>query len=139
MHQRTFDIGASGEVVVIRWILKLLAAWALSALCIGPDVMTAQNTVENFGDLSAAAASAREQGDIPQAVELYRRAVQVNPSWPDGWWYLGTLEYGAGDYAPATEALSRYIELTPKAGPALALRGLCEFELGQYPHALQDL
>jgi tetratricopeptide (TPR) repeat protein len=59
--------------------------------------------------------------------------------WPDGWWYLGTLEYGGGDYTSAAVALSRYIDLTPNAGPAMALRGLCEFELNQYPQALQDL
>src|SRR5262249_49366447 len=50
--------------------------------------------------------------------------------WPDGWWFLGSLEYGAGSYAAARDALSRFLELTPEAGPGAALRGLCEFEAG---------
>lgn len=139
MNRQTVDAGAAANAAMSRLILKWLAGLALSVLFVGPTLMEAQNTAGDFNDVAAAAASAREQGDITQAVKLYRQAVQLNPSWPDGWWYLGTLEYGGSDYVPAADALSRYIELTPAAGPALALRGLCEFELGQYPQALQDL
>jgi tetratricopeptide (TPR) repeat protein len=49
------------------------------------------------------------------------------------------LQYGGDQYAPARDALTHFIELTPTAAPALALRGLCEFETGQYPDSLQDL
>ncbi len=139
MNRQTVDAGAAANAAMSRLILKWLAGLALSVLFVGPTLMEAQHTAGDFNDVAAAAASAREQGDITQAVKLYRQAVQLNPSWPDGWWYLGTLEYGGSDYVPAADALSRYIELTPAAGPALALRGLCEFELGQYPQALQDL
>ncbi len=79
------------------------------------------------------------QNDLPRAIELYSRAVQVNPKWPDGWWFLGSLQYGTGKYVPARDALSHYIELIPSAGPAFALRGLCEFESGQYTEALADI
>jgi len=51
------------------------------------------------------------------------QAVQLNPKWPEGWWYLGSLQYGAGSYSDARDALSRYIELTPSAGAAMAVRG----------------
>jgi tetratricopeptide (TPR) repeat protein len=79
------------------------------------------------------------QNDVPRAIELYSRAVQQDPKWPDGWWFLGSLQYGAGAYIPARDALSRYIELTPNAGPAFALRGLCEFEIGNYRQSLVDI
>ena len=93
----------------------------------------------DFDAISAGAAAARSSGDLPRAIELYTRAVKLNPQWPDGWWFLGTLQYGADQYAQAREALTHFIDLTPNAGPATALRGLCEFEIGQYPDALQDL
>jgi tetratricopeptide (TPR) repeat protein len=35
--------------------------------------------------------------------------------------------------------LDRYLQLTPRAAPALALRGLCKFNTGNYSQALQDL
>jgi len=90
-------------------------------------------------DLIAQASAARMQNDIPRAIELYSRAVQANPKWPDGWWFLGSLQYGTGAYVPARDALSHYIELIPKGGPAFALRGLCEFETGEYTQALGDI
>jgi tetratricopeptide (TPR) repeat protein len=99
----------------------------------------AQANPAGFDDLVLKAAAAREQNDVPQAIELYTQAVELKPDWPDGWWYLGSLRYGADAYAPARDALSRYLELVPDAGPASALRGLCEFETGEYTQALKDI
>lgn len=79
------------------------------------------------------------QNDVPRAIDLYSRALQQDPKWADGWWFLGSLQYGAGAYVPARDALSRYIELTPNAGPAFALRGLCEFEMGDVRQSLIDI
>jgi len=93
----------------------------------------------DFSLVSSAADAARDRGDRPLAVQLYSQALSLNPTWPDGWWFLGTLQYGADQYAPARDALTHYIELAPPAGPALALRGLCEFELGQFAESLQDI
>jgi tetratricopeptide (TPR) repeat protein len=98
---------------------------------------TAQSAPES--DLIEQASAARMQNDIPRAIELYSRAVEVNPKWPDGWWFLGSLQYGTGAYIPARDALSHYIGMIPSAGPAIALRGLCEFETGQYTEALGDI
>jgi tetratricopeptide (TPR) repeat protein len=116
------------------WIIPL----ALLALFL-PAQSFAQHASSTFEDVASQASTARDQGDIPHAIALYQQAVQLNPGWPDGWWFLGSLQYGAGGYAPAVDALSRYIDLTPKAAPAFAMRGLCEFETGDYPQSLKDI
>ena len=90
-------------------------------------------------DLIAQASAARMQNDIPRAIQLYSQAVERDPKWPDGWWFLGSLQYGTGAYVPAEDALSHYIAIVPEAGPAFALRGLCEFETGEYRKALVDI
>jgi len=100
---------------------------------------TALGQSSTFDGLVAQATAAREQNDIPRSIQLYSQAVALNPKWPDGWWFLGSMEYGAGSYAQARDALSRFLELTPNAGPATALRGLCEFETGEYSESLADL
>lgn len=110
----------------------------LMAVMLLPLLTRAQQSA-NFDELEGNATAAREHGDVARAIELYRQGVVLRPTWPDGWWYLGVLQYGSDAYAPAADALTHYIDLTPKAGPALALRGLCEFEEGQYPQSLQDL
>lgn len=117
------------------WVL-LIAAFLTSASF---PRATGQSAPNRGDDLMAQASAARMQNDIPRAIELYSQAVQINPKWPDGWWFLGSLQYGTGAYAPARDALSHYIGMIPNAGPALALRGLCEFETGQYSEALSDI
>lgn len=92
-----------------------------------------------FDELAAQAATARDAGAGQQAVALYAQALRLNSSWAEGWWYLGSLQYSGGDYPQARDALTHYIALSPAAGPATALRGLCEFETGEYPQALKDI
>jgi tetratricopeptide (TPR) repeat protein len=99
----------------------------------------AQEAPANFDDLATQAAAARDQGDIQHALELYRQAVKLNEKWGDGWWFLGSLHYAADEYTAARDSLTHFIELTPDAGPAFALRGLCEFEIGDYEQSLNDI
>jgi tetratricopeptide (TPR) repeat protein len=116
--------------------LVLIAAFCMLALL--PRAM-GQTPAYRQNDLIVQASAARMQNDVPRAIELYSQAVERNPGWPDGWWFLGSLQYGTGAYVPARDALSHYIEMIPNAGPAFALRGLCEFETGQYTQALGDI
>jgi tetratricopeptide (TPR) repeat protein len=113
-------------------------AWILVSLSWATDA-AAQAAPDQFQTLSANASAARDQGDVPRAIELYQQALQLNPKWADAWWYTGSMQYGASNYGPAVIALTHYIDLTPTAGPAFALRGLSEFEEGEYTESLVDL
>ncbi len=110
--------------------LLLLVSFALAS---------GQTAPSDSDPLHAAAAGARDRGDLPGAVELYRQAVAADPHWAEGWWFLGNLEYRQDHFQPAQEALSQYIALSPKAVAALALRGLCEYESGEFPESLADI
>jgi len=115
----------------VFWMMAAVLVWAVSA--------GAQTAANRQNVLIAEATQARTQNDIPRAIELYSRAVQANPSLPDAWWFLGSLQYATGAYAPARDALSHYLQLAPNAAPAFALRGLCEFETGEYAQSLSDI
>jgi tetratricopeptide (TPR) repeat protein len=116
-----------------RLAFPLLLVALLSA------IGTAQSDAANFSDLASKAAAARDANDLPGAIDLYQQALKLNSKWPEGWWFLGSLQYTTGSYAPARDALSHYLELTPHAAPALAMRGLCEFEIGDYEPSLKDI
>ena len=120
-------------------LLRRFARAAGLIVVLLPLLSTGQDTLASFDVVVSRASAAREQNDIPRAIELYSQALQINPKWTDGWWFLGSLQYGAGAYESARDALSHYLELTPNAAPALALRGLCEFETGEYPRSLADI
>lgn len=115
-----------------------LAAPAIFVLAI-LHAASAQVATTDSSDLMTQAAAAKAQNDLPKAIALYSQVIERSPDLPDAWWFLGSLRYATGEYEQARDALSHYLELTPKAGPALALRGLCEFETGQFRESLQDI
>jgi tetratricopeptide (TPR) repeat protein len=133
-----------------RWPFLMMLAFSLcasSALASAqnsptpssPGDASAHNTPSTFEDVAAAALDAREHNDVSRALQLYGQAVLLNPKWPDGWWFLGSMQYGTGSYALARDSLTQYIGLMPNAGPAFAMRGLCEFEIAEYANALTDI
>jgi tetratricopeptide (TPR) repeat protein len=114
----------------------------LLAMAIG-GVALAEQGPDGFDAVAASAAAARDNNDIPRAIQLYTRAEQLNPSWARGWWYLGLLQYATKAWSEAGSAFTHYIELSPKGSStvpqAFALRGLCEFGTGDFQQSLADL
>lgn len=106
---------------------------------ITPSANLSAQSPSTFDELAADAAAAGDVDDVPRAIELYKEALQLKPEWEDGWMSLGSLEYGSGSYAAATDSLSRMLALNPGSGPALALRGLSEFETGNFQTSLADI
>jgi tetratricopeptide (TPR) repeat protein len=99
----------------------------------------AQQTSATFDELSAQAAAARDQQNLPLAIDLYTRAEQLKPDWQEGWWYLALLQYSSNQFRGAIDAANRLLQLVPHAVPAMALRGLSEFEIADYKASLRDL
>jgi tetratricopeptide (TPR) repeat protein len=92
-----------------------------------------------FADVAARAAAARDQQNLPLAIELYGQAEQLKPDWAEGWFYLGLLQYSSDNFPQAIDAFNHLLQLQPNSPPAMALRGLCEFETGAYDDAFRDL
>ena len=63
----------------------------------------------------------------------------LRPSWPEGWFYLGTLHYDRNEYAPAANAFRKVTVLQPKSGTAFVMLGLSEFQLQQDELSLKHL
>jgi tetratricopeptide (TPR) repeat protein len=92
-----------------------------------------------FDRVSKDAAEAREQNRIQDAVELYRQAATMRPSWAEGWWFLGELLYDQDKYPEARDALRRLVSLDHKTGPGFGLLDLCEYETKEYERALDHI
>jgi Tfp pilus assembly protein PilF len=138
-------VGAAnkGMRTIPRWRLcrreKSRLALMVLLFTLLPRLCAAQANPASFSDVASKAMAAREANDVPGAIDLYQQALKLNSQWADGWWFLGSLQYGTGAYAAARDALSYYLEITPNAAPALAMRGLCEFETGEYGKSLNDI
>jgi Flp pilus assembly protein TadD len=120
--------------MVMRLVALLIALFALPILA-----AHAQDAAPQFDDVAARAAAARDQGNLPVAIDLYSQAEQLRPDWAEGWFYLGMLQYSANNFQPAIEAFNHLLALQPNSPPAAAIRGLCEFETADYNAALRDL
>jgi len=98
-----------------------------------------QDNPADFDSLAQAAASARESGHPSDAIQLYRRALDLRPEWAEGWWYIGTLLYDGDQFRDAIPAFQKLLALAPDSPGTLNFLGLCEFETGDYDSALQHL
>jgi tetratricopeptide (TPR) repeat protein len=92
-----------------------------------------------FDNLALRAATARDTGDVPGSIKLYREALRRKPEWQEGWWYLGSLLYDNNRYADAVKALHRLTSLNSNLGAAWALLGLSEFETHDFSQSLLHL
>jgi tetratricopeptide (TPR) repeat protein len=92
-----------------------------------------------FEELASRATAAREADRVQEAIDSYRQALNLRDTWPEGWWYLGTLFYERDRYQEARGAFARLVTLKPNGGAGLAMLGLCEFQLRQYGVALEHL
>jgi tetratricopeptide (TPR) repeat protein len=93
----------------------------------------------DFSDIAARAAAAREANNGSQAIALYQQAVQLNPQWAEGWWYLGNLSADAGRFAECRDALLQFVRLEDKQAQGWSTLGLCEFETGDYAASLEHI
>jgi tetratricopeptide (TPR) repeat protein len=131
-----FPITAARQLLFLATIATLLFR---SVSAGSQEAPPAPQSPAQFDSLAARAAAARDQQNLPLAIQLYSQAEQLKPDWQEGWWYLGILQYTANQYAGAIDAFNHLLELAPTAVPAMALRGLCEFETAAYDDALRDL
>jgi tetratricopeptide (TPR) repeat protein len=92
-----------------------------------------------FEELAARATAAREAYNLPQAIALYREALTLKPAWTEGWWFLGTLCYDSDQYECGRQAFAEFVKLQDNAAPGYSFLGLCEFETGDYTHALEHV
>jgi tetratricopeptide (TPR) repeat protein len=131
-----FPSMAARGLIFFALIPALPLARAVSA---EQETPTAQAASPQFDDLAARAAAARNQQNLSLAIQLYTQAEQIKPDWQEGWWYLGVLQYSTNQFPGAIDAFNHLLQLVPTAVPAMALRGLCEFETGAYDDSLRDL
>ncbi len=108
-----------------------LLSFAVSASALPPQ--------KSFDEIVKQADSARIADRMTEAIGLYREGVSLRPSWTEGWLWLGNLLYDEDRFPEAQASFTRFLTLAPKPGPALALRGLCEFENRDFDRAGQDL
>ncbi|MGA8086812.1 MAG: tetratricopeptide repeat protein [Terracidiphilus sp.] len=121
--------------------LLLVASLALCAFAT-PSVTSQKPSAASgmsFNQLLEAAEKARDQNRDDEAIRLFRRAAAEQPESEEALWYLGSMLYEKQQYSETRDVLRRFVTIRPDAGPAWALLGMSEFQLREYPRALDHL
>ena len=92
-----------------------------------------------FDELAKKAVAARDAGNVVEAIRDYQGALQLRPTWEEGWMDLSLVYFSAARYKDAIEPLKRVVDLKPEFGTAWALLGLSEYETKDYKNALIHL
>lgn len=142
-------------MIVSTRVVSTLIAAALLLTCTG--IVTAQSSgasrkkrtpgnvpaparqVSEFDRVVKLADEARLASKLDEALELYAKALQIRPKWPDGWWYAGAIFYEKDLYAQARDAFRNVVALEPNRAPAWGMLGLCEFQTREYERAITSL
>jgi tetratricopeptide (TPR) repeat protein len=103
-----------------------------------PSPTTPTNDAQ-FDENVKRAEDARVAGRLDEAIEFYRKALQIRPDWPDGWWYLGAIYYEKDLYREAEDAFDKLVVLDDKKGQAWGMLGLCQFQTRDYERAVVSL
>ncbi len=129
------------QLVALGYALSQMVS-APAAEVISPPLQTpggALTTPNNLADLRRQALQEAESGKIEDAIRDFQQALALGPDWKEGWWNLGTLQYGANHFADAKATFNKVVEFAPNLGIAWALLGLSEFEIKGYDAALLHL
>lgn len=90
----------------------------------GPNSLTPDQK-NRADDFLAQAESARDSGDLPRAVDLYRQAISANPTLVKAYVYLGSVYFQTRNLDTAINTLTRASELDPKDAEAWRFLGYC--------------
>jgi tetratricopeptide (TPR) repeat protein len=73
-----------------------------------------------------------------KALEAFQKAVEVDPTYVEGWRNLGISYRNAGNYPKAKEAFARIVELEPDDVDGLLALGDVSFHLEDFDKALES-
>jgi len=120
-------------------LLVACLAWAAPRCLHGAEPKAPAAASDPIARIQKQAEAARKDNHIDAAIALYKKGVALKPAWDEGWWALGTLEYGLDQFAEARDAFRHLTAIQPAAGAPWAMLGLAEFETKQYDQALSHL
>jgi len=109
------------------------AGCAFAVLCMPVIAQTSLDRIQKQAE------AARSEHKIDEAIALYKKGVVLKPSWDEGWWSLGTLNYELDRFEEARDAFRHLTAIKPGVAVPWAMLGLCEYETRQYDQALGNL
>jgi len=120
-------------------MLVQIAALLILATSAGGQATNRASAPSLFQSLSQQAEAARDAKRLDEALTLYKKALELEASWEEGWWNAGNIAYDLNQYTECAADFSRLAALKPDLAPAWTMEGLCEYQVQDYNAALKSL
>jgi predicted Zn-dependent protease len=120
------------------WAIGIFALIPVSHSLMAQAAKSAQAPAAVFATVSREAQAARDANQLGKAVDLYKKALKLKPSWEEGWWNVASISYDVDQYKDCVWASGKLSELKPDGAPVWTMAGLCEYKLRNYGSALDD-
>ena len=73
-----------------------------------------------------------------QAIDVFSKAIEIDPSWAEAWNKRATVLYMVGDYKSSQKDIDKVLELEKRHFGALAGQGLVNIKLENYEKAIES-
>lgn len=123
--------------VRVYWRISVAVLLACSGM-VGA-AQESKRAPSTFDKIANEAQTAARANRVDDAIRLYTQALRIKPSWEEGWWNLGMLNYQLDRYVDGRDAFRHLTVTNPNVAVGWAMLGLCEFETKQYPDSLRHL
>jgi tetratricopeptide (TPR) repeat protein len=120
---------------VKRRFLLLFLSHALLISCVSLVIAQDQPAVDDPVAIFNQGQDAHEKGDLPAAVELYRRALKLFPEFPEAEYQLGNAYLALGKTDDAEKSFSRAIELRADWSLPMVSLGAVLVDKNRFPEA----
>lgn len=80
-----------------------------------------------------------QKGGIKNAVENFRKAIELNPYYADALYNLGVIYGNMGEIEAAIDYFTRAIGADPRLAEAYLKRGIAYHKIGAYQRAIKDI
>jgi tetratricopeptide (TPR) repeat protein len=107
--------------------------------CVGVCAAQQAPSTSPLARIQKQAETARQQNRIDDAIALYKKGIAIQPSWDEGWWSLGTLNYSLDHFEEASDAFRHLTAIKPDVALPWAMLGLSEFETKRYDSSMEHL
>ena len=73
-----------------------------------------------------------------QAIEVFSKAIELDPSWAEAWNKRATVLYLSGEFEKSQNDIDKVLELEERHFGALAGQGLVNIHLGNFEKAIKS-
>jgi tetratricopeptide (TPR) repeat protein len=136
----SLSMGVFRSVILGIAILQHPLAWGAGGKpLIAQQAPNPNSTLVDVESLRTLALQEGESGKTAEAIRDYKLVLEIQPTWKEGWWNLGTLQYSSNQFTEAASTFRRVLEFAQDLGLAWSLLGLSEFETKDFSNSLLHL